>query len=358
MAWIVLLVLLVVFFSTRYLRGEDLGYLDSNVIPWAEGEASAEHGNVVESITDMVSQITSSPTRHDKLMKLRQYLDEVGDDKEFVSDFLRIDNGSVMGEWVLAPGANPARRILYIHGGSWVAGSPKSHRAITDALSKRIGAAVFSLDYRLMPENNRRAGIEDCRNAYRWILENGPQGCTAADYLVVAGDSAGGNLVLSLLAWVRDRNLRAPDAALAFSPAADVSLTSPSLRSNIASDPMLGPRFGQMAKLPGFILWWSTWITTKIRPCDPIGSPLRGDLSGLPPVLIQVSEAEMLFDDARRYVAKAQAAGSPVVLQQWPFMVHVWQIFTPELPEAEAAFDNIEEFLDSVAGAAAIEQVA
>ena len=99
-------------------------------------------------------------------------------------------------------------------------------------------------------------------------------------------------------------------------------------------------------------------MTTKIRPCDPVVSPLRGDLSGLPPVLIQVSEAEMLFDDARRYVAKAQAAGSPVVLQQWPFMVHVWQIFTPELPEAEAAFDNIEEFLDSVAGAAAIEQVA
>ncbi|MFT6274429.1 MAG: acetyl esterase/lipase, partial [Halioglobus sp.] len=247
MAWIVLLVLLIVFFSTRYLRGEDLSYLDSNVFPSPEGEASAEHGNVVASVSDMVSQVASCRTRHDKLMKLRRYLDEASDDKEFASEFLQVDNGAVMGEWVLAPGANPTRRILYIHGGSWIAGSPKSHRTITDALSKRVGAAVFSVDYRLMPENSRWAGIEDCRNAYRWILENGPQGSAAADYLVIAGDSAGGNLVLSLLAWVRDRNLRAPDAALAFSPAADVSLTSPSLRSNIACDPMLGPRFGQMA---------------------------------------------------------------------------------------------------------------
>ena len=77
-------------------------------------------------------------------------------------------------------------------------------------------------------------------------------------------------------------------------------------------------------------------------------SPLRGDLSNLPPLLVQASEAEMLFDDARRYVSKAQAAGSPVELQSWPHMVHVWQIFVPELTEANDAFDNIAEFFDTV----------
>jgi len=121
---------------------------------------------------------------------------------------------------------------------------------------------------------------------------------------------------------------------------------------------MLGPQFGKLAKVPRVLLWWFSWFSSRIRPSDPIASPVRGDLSGLPPVLIQVSEAEMLFDETRRYVAKAQAAGSPVVMQHWPFMVHVWQIFTPQLPEADEAFDNIAEFLQSVEGEAALENAA
>jgi len=208
----------------------------------------------------------------------------------------------------------------------------------------------------LMPENTRREGIEDTQKAYRWILDNGPAGPESLSFLMVAGDSAGGNLTLSLIAWVRDQKLRAPDAAVAFSPVVDTAMTSPSLRSNISSDPMLGSPFGKLTKVPLLFMWWFTWLGSRIRPADPLGSPLRGDLSGLPPVLVQVSEAEMLFDDARRYVAKAQAAGSPVELQHWSFMVHVWQIFTPELPEAEEAYDNIAEFLVSVEGPTALEE--
>ena len=357
MAWILLLVLLLYWFSIRFLRGEDLSFLDSNVVPQAQGEASAQHYELVDMLGGMVSELDSRSGRG-KLVSLRQQMDALSDGKTFVSEFLPIDTAGVKGEWVLAPNVNPKRRILYIHGGSWIAGSPKSHRTITDALSKRLDAAVFSVDYRLMPENNRRAGIDDCRIAYRWILENGPNGIDECDHLVVAGDSAGGNLTLSLVAWVRDKNLRAPDAALAFSPAVDACLNAPSLRSNIDSDPMLGPQFGKLFNIPLILLWWISWFSNKIRPGDSIVSPLRGDLHGLPPILIQVSEAEMLFDDARRYVAKAQAAGSPVVVQHWPFMVHVWQMFTPQLPEAEAALDNVEEFLASVAGDTMQEQAA
>ena len=115
---------------------------------------------------------------------------------------------------------------------------------------------------------------------------------------------------------------------------------------------MLGPAFGKLTKVPSLFLFWYTWITTRMMPSNPLISPVRGSLAGLPPILVQASDTEMLLDDARRYVAKAQAADSPVVLQTWPDMVHVWQVFTPQLPEAEEAYENIAEFLASVDGSA------
>ncbi len=357
MAWFILFALVFVAFSLLYLRGENMAYLDSNIVPRPTGEPSEGHTEVLESLTQMTSEIKSM-TGKKRLKFLRDYIDSMSDDKEFDSEFHPVEEGLLRGEWVLAPGVNSNRRLLYIHGGAWLAGSPRSHRTITDKLSRLTNAAVFSLDYRLMPENSRLDGIQDCQNAYRWILENGPEGSGEPDFLVVAGDSAGGNLTLSLVAWVRDQKLRAPDAALGFSPAVDATLTSPSLKSNIPTDPMLGPQFRLLARIPKILVWWASWYTSRIRPSDPVVSPLRGDLSGLPPVLIQVSEAEMLFDETRRYVAKAQAAGSPVVMQHWPHMVHVWQIFTPQLTEAEAAFDDIAEFLKNVEGNVSVEKAA
>lgn len=357
MAWFVLIMLILLAFSFFYLRGENLSYLDTNLVPHPEGEPSEAHHEVVASLAEMTA-VLKTGSRKSRLARIRVYMDSMSDDKEFTSEFHSVQEGTLRGEWVVAPGVDPKRRILYIHGGAWMMGSPKSHRSITDKLSRIANAAVFSLDYRLIPENSRRDGIEDCQKAYRWILNNGPAGTESLSFMMVAGDSAGGNLTLSLIAWVRDQKLRAPDAAVAFSPAVDLALTSPSLRSNINSDPMLGPQFGKLTKVPPVLLLWFTWLSSRIRPSDPVGSPVRGDLSGLPPVLVQVSEAEMLFDDARRYVAKAQAAGSPVELQHWPFMVHVWQIFTPQLPEADQAFQNIAEFLLSVEGDAAAEDAA
>jgi monoterpene epsilon-lactone hydrolase len=112
---------------------------------------------------------------------------------------------------------------------------------------------------------------------------------------------------------------------------------------------MLGPMFGTMARVPRSILLWFGWLQTRIRPSDPLISPVRGDLSRLPPTLVQASEVEMLVDDARRYVNKARAAGSPVRLQTWNHMVHVWQIFNPELTEAREALAEIGRFLAEAA---------
>jgi acetyl esterase/lipase len=348
--WIVVAVVVVVWAVARFhLRGEDLSAFDrpagerfTRAVPGAEIAA------VIQSLGKVPQLLQGVPMRQRNAV-LRKYMDEVFADRVLDASFTAVDAGGVPGEWVLAPGADPARRTLYIHGGAFMMGSPRSHRTLTSQFSGLTGGAVLAIDYRLMPEHPRRAGIDDCRTAYRWMLEHGPTGAAAAQAVFVAGDSAGGNLTLSLIQWVRDQRLRAPDAAVALSPLTDATLSSPSLRANISSDPMLGPLFGPMARVPNALLLWFGWMQTRINPRDPVISPLRGNLSHLPPVLLQASEAEMLVDDSQRYANRAQAAGSPVRLQRWSHMVHVWQIFNPELPEAREALAEIGKFLDAAA---------
>ena len=336
--------------AVLWLRGETLRGLDQPTGErFAHGDAPGpELQAVLARMSGLSSTLKAVPMRERNAV-LRKIMDEMFADRVLDARFVPVDAGGVSAEWVLAPGADPARRLLYIHGGAFVMGSPKSHRTLTSRLSALTGGAVLAIDYRLMPEHPRQAGIDDCRAAYRWLLDHGPDGLLPARALFVAGDSAGGNLTLSLIQWVRDAGLRAPDAAVALSPLTDATLASPSLRANLHSDAMLGPLFGPMARVPQALLLWFGWWQTRIRPCDPRVSPLRGDLTKLPPVLLQASEVEMLFDDSRRYVNRAQAAGSPARLQRWNHMVHVWQIFNPELPEAEEALAEIGKFLEAAA---------
>ena len=333
-----------------HLSGEDLSAFDRPTGERFAGGATpgTEIQAVIASLGGIDRLIKGVPMRQ-RTAALRKYLDELFAGRVLDAAFTPVDCAGVPGEWVLAPGADPARRTLYIHGGAFIMGSPRSHRTLTTQFSRLTGGAVLAIDYRLMPEHPRRAGIDDCRAAYRWLLANGPGGEAPAQAVFVAGDSAGGNLTLSLIQWVRDQGLRAPDAVVALSPLTDATLGSPSLRAHIHSDPMLGPLFGPMARVPKALLLWFAWMQTRINPRDPLISPLRGNLAGLPPVLLQASEVEMLFDDSRRYANRAQAAGSPVRLQCWNHMVHVWQIFNPELPEAREALAEIGKFLNAAA---------
>ena len=341
------------------LRGADMSAFDQPAGErFAHGEApSAEIRAVIASLGGIRNVLRGVPLRQRNAV-LRKYMDGLFEDRELAVRSTPTDAGGVPGEWVLAPGADPSRRTLYIHGGAFLMGSPKSHRTLTSRFAELTGGAVLAIDYRLMPEHPRRAGIEDCRNAYRWLLQHGPDGTQAATAVFVAGDSAGGNLALSLINWVRDEGLRAPDAVVALSPLTDATLSSPSLRRNLRSDPMLGPLFGKMALVPHTLLLFLGWMQTRIRPNDPLISPLRADLSGMPPVLLQASEDEMLFDDSQRYVNRAVAAGSPVRLQRWKHMVHVWQIFNPELPEAREALAEIGKFLNAAAPPVAAREAA
>lgn len=347
MLWLIASLAAFLAFSIFVLRGENLSYLDQPPPPAEATETGPAMRAVLEQLQE-ASARADGPSRG-RMARLRKVMDEFGDG-EFQSEFRPLNRGDVRGEWVLPSGYDGKRRLLYIHGGAFFAGSPLSHRPITDRLARLTGMAVFSLDYRLMPEHRRMEGIEDCRRAYEWIVDNGPDDPGVAEKIVVAGDSAGGNLTLALIAWLRDRGLRQADAAIAFSPATDAVLDAPSLRRNIPTDPMLGPAFGAMARIPTLLLLWLTWFNNRMRPADPRISPLRGSLHDLPPLLIQVSTTEMLLDDSRRYAARAQAAESPVVLQCWPGMVHVWQMFM-DLPEAEEAYDNVAEFLEGALAA-------
>lgn len=262
-------------------------------------------------------------------------------------EFRDVRAGDVPAEWVLAPGADPDRRLLFMHGGGFVIGSRRSHRTITERLSRRLGVAVLSIDYRLLPEHRRTDGIADCRQAYRWVLEHGPTRSGQPRELWVGGDSAGGNLALMLVAWARDEGLRQVDGAIGLSPVTDDTLASPSMRDNVGSDLFLGPFGRRLRRLPKAVVVAISWWNHRINPADPMLSPLRGDLAGLPPTLLLASTAEMLLDDSVRYASKAMAAGSPVELRLWDHMQHIWVLCAPILDEGEAAFDHIADFVEA-----------
>ena len=288
-----------------------------------------------------------------RIRRLREYMDRGLFGAPVSPEALGVDvnaadaNG-VPAEWVLAAGADPQARMLYIHGGGFVAGSPTSARMLTAALSSSCGVAVLSVDYRLMPEHKRMDSVVDCQNAYRYLLEHGPNAVRPPERVFVAGDSAGGNLALMLSAWVRDAGLRPIDGVIAFSPSTDATLSGVSTRQNIGTDPMLGPSLAILACLPAGLRTLGGWIALRGNPRNPIISPLFGDLSGLPPTLVQASTSEMLFDDARRYVDKAKRQGSPAELQTWSGMVHVFQMFAHLLPEAGQAIERVAQFVHNI----------
>ncbi|MEJ2532511.1 MAG: alpha/beta hydrolase [Halioglobus sp.] len=346
MIWLLLFLALVISVTLFYLRGEDLRRFDSPPGQSFDAghEPSDEHDQVVASLSVGIAPIRREPRRK-QLALMRDYMDGISEGLDLPAAITPADAGGVPAEWVIAPGADSDRRVLYLHGGAFVMGSPRSHRNLTNRFSEVAGAAVLAIDYRLMPEHPRMAGIEDCRTAYRWLLENGPAGPGAPHRVFVAGDSAGGNLTLSLSAWIRDSGLRQPDGVVALSPPTDSTLGSPSLKANMETDAMLGPMFRGLARVPRPLLWWFTWIQSRMSPKNPVISPVFGDLSGLPPTLVHASEAELLFDDARRYVNRAAAAGSPARLQSWAHVVHVWHMFYPQLTEARDAWEEIGKFV-------------
>lgn len=242
-------------------------------------------------------------------------------------------------EWIIAGDADPDRRILYIHGGSWISGSLAGYRAFLARISRAAGAVVLAVDYRLAPEHKFPAGLEDCTQAYQWLMQNGPGGSGPAKSTYLMGDSAGGNLALAALLRVKDLKMPLPAAVIAISPATDFTATSPSLISRALVDPIINPQV-----LPALIPIYLGWNND---PTNPYASPLFGDYTGMPPLLLQVGEAEVLLDDSTRLAKHAAQQGCDVTLDVWDGMPHVFQGFAPFLPEAVEAIARIGEFIRS-----------
>ncbi len=314
-------------------------------------------------LIDMMNKEVGQVSRVQRIYKLREIFDRGFTGSPATAEALGVeiiatDANGVAAEWVVAPEASGDRRLLYIHGGAFAIGSPTSHRMITAALSRVCRVSVLAIDYRLIPEHFRRSSIADCHTAYAWLLENGPSGQGDALDIYVAGDSAGGNLTLMLSAWARDQGLRSMDAVVAFSPSTDSTLSGPSARQNIGTDPLLGPGLGPLAQLPDTLRVLLASLMGPKNPRNPLMSPLFGELGELPPTLVQASDCEMLLDDSRRYVNKARTQGSPVTLQVWPGMVHVWPMFQHVLPEARHAIDEVAAFLAANSSSARMQKAA
>ena len=239
--------------------------------------------------------------------------------------------GTRGAEFVAMPGADPGPVILYLHGGGYRIGSPRSHRGLAAALAGAAGCRVLTLDYRLAPEHPFPAAVEDSCAAYAWLRGQVPR-CQVA----MAGDSAGAGLALATLLAARDAGIPLPAAAVLMSPWTDLTASGPSYQERADADP-LNQRAALLAMARGYLC--------GADPADPMASPVFGDLRGLPPLLLQVGSREIVHSDAATLAARAQAASVPAEFQEWPGMVHVFQQFPAELPQADQALAAAGRFL-------------
>ena len=263
---------------------------------------------------------------------LRDNAEKFAPDK--VPDDLTLDTveAPVKGEWHRSKSAEPGRTVLYLHGGGYVFGSPKSHRAMTFALAREAAAEIFSLDYRMASEHPFPAAVDDAAAAYRWLLDQGRD----PSRMIVAGDSAGGGLTLALLLSIKARGMRMPAGAVLLSPWTDLAATGASLDENEKSDAMF-------KKL--YIVEGAKRYLVGADPKAPLASPLYGDLAGLPPVMIFASDSEVLLDDSLRLKERLDAAGVPAELVIGKGLIHVWPIFAGRFPEALKSIQQAAAFV-------------
>lgn len=234
--------------------------------------------------------------------------------------------GSVPAEKIAPANATPGKVLLYLHGGGHVFGSIKSHRHFVSRLAVATKATAYHIDYRLAPEHPYPAAIEDALTAYRAILDSG---IVPAD-LVVGGESAGGNLAAALLLKLKDENLPQPAGLYLLSPWLDMTTTAESYEKVGARDPMIS-REGIVGVAAAYL---------GNQPDTPLASPVRADVAGLPPMLIQVGSEEVLLSDSTTFANNAAMTGIDVTLRVWAGMPHAWPLFHPFLRAGLPAIDE------------------
>jgi epsilon-lactone hydrolase len=245
-----------------------------------------------------------------------------------------VSAGGVDGEWISPTNAREGKAILYFHGGGFRIGSVSSHRDLISQIAIASGCRALAVNYRLAPEHRFPAALDDAIAAYGWMLDRGLESGNVA----FAGDSAGGNLVLAVMLALRERGLPLPASSVLMSPWTDLAATGASYVSRAETDPI--------HQRPMILALAKNYLGGQGDPYDPLVSPLYADLRGLPPLLIQVGDRETVLDDSVMFSDMARAAGVVVDLEVWDGMIHVFQMFGAELPEAHQAIASIAGFLN------------
>ena len=248
-----------------------------------------------------------------------------------------IEIGGVGGIEVTIPGNESERVILYFHGGVYVIGSAATSVPLVGGLVRRTGVNAITLDYRLAPEHPYPAAVEDARAAYEGLLAQGME----PGQIVLAGESAGGGLAVATLLAAREAGLPMPSCAFLMSPYADLTLSGETLVERQSLHPILTPE-GLRVRAPEYV--------AGADASDPLISPIFGDLSGLPPLLIQVGSHEILLSDALRLAARAATTDVAVTLDVTPGVPHVFQGYAGLLDEAGAALDRASDFVKAQLG--------
>jgi epsilon-lactone hydrolase len=283
-------------------------------------------------ITALRAVIAARP-RSDDIAQRRRDIDARGKAYQLAPDVSleAVPANGVKAEWTTTPDADRSKAILYLHGGGYVIGSLDSHRHLAAEAGRAARARTLAIDYRLAPEHPFPAAVDDAVAAYRFLLASGVQ----PGGITIAGDSAGGGLVVAAMLAIRDAGLAQPGCGWAISPWVDMEAVGDSMTSKAATDPTV-----QKAG----ILDMAKHYLNGGDPRAPLAAPIYGDLRGLAPLLIQVGAAETLLDDAIRLAQVAGAADVAVDLQIWPEMIHVWHMYYPDLSAGRRAIAAGGEF--------------
>jgi len=286
--------------------------------------ASAESDYLVNLYRSWTVRMTAAPEMD--LATLRDIFEEwhlPTREPEGVS-YAQVDAGGVGAMWCIPEGCAADRVLFYSHGGGFVVGSMHSHRKLAGHMAKAAGTRALVVDFRRAPENPFPAQLEDAVIAFRWLLGQGVR----PEHVATTGDSAGGNLSVTLPLKLRDEGVPLPAAVMPMSPWLDMEVTGESLQSRVAVDALVTMSLHE-AMVSMFL--------GEARRDDPLANPLHADLTALPPMLIQVGDHETLLDDSVRLAQLAQKAGVEVVLEVAPEMQHVFQFMAGRASEADEA---------------------
>ena len=273
-------------------------------------------------------EVIASRPRATELAQRRRDIDARGRKFGLAADVAvePVDANGVPAEWTTTPDADADRAVLYVHGGGYVIGSLDSHRHLVSELGRAAGAGALALEYRLAPEHPFPAAVEDTVAGYRFLLSRG----IAPHRVAIAGDSAGGGLVIGAMLAIRAAGLPLPGCGWCISPWVDMEATGAAFTDLAAVDPTV--QKATILEMAGHYLGGAD-------PRSPQAAPIHGDLRGLPPLLIQVGAAETLLDDALQLARVAGSADVFVELQVWPEMIHVWHLYHPMLNAGRRAIE-------------------